>query len=103
MGPLHQELVADVPRVSVERADEKFVGSLNHGIERLLRAGRMEGDVSRRHALEDQVALVLGTLQNLFFEWTHRQDFPIAERSARMARLLGDVLAPGPGEGGGAR
>jgi AcrR family transcriptional regulator len=98
VGPLHQELVAEVTRVSVEAADEQFVGSLDHGIEKLLRAGRMQGDVSRRHALEDQVALVLGALQNLFFEWTHRKDFPIAERSARMARLLADALAPGPGE-----
>lgn len=98
VGPLHLELVAEVTRVSVEMADEQLVGSLNQGIEKLLRAGRMQGDVSRRHALEDQVALVLGALQNLFFEWTHRKDFPIAERSARMARLLADALAPGPGE-----
>jgi AcrR family transcriptional regulator len=98
VGPLHQELVAEVTRVSVEMADEQFVGSLNHGIEKLLRAGRMQGDVSRRHALEDQVALVIGALQNLFFEWTHRRDFPISERAARMARLLADALAPGPDE-----
>jgi len=100
-GPMHQELVAEVTRVSVEVADEAFVGSLSHGVERLLRSGRMQGDVSRRHALEDQVALVLGALQNLFFEWTHRDDFPIAERSARMARLLADALAPGPNESTG--
>jgi len=98
VGPLHQELVAEVTRVSIEAADEDFVGSLNHGIEKLLRKGRMEGDVSRRHALADQARLVLGALQNLFFEWTHRKDFPIAERSARMARLLADALAPAPAE-----
>lgn len=98
VGPLHQELVAEVTRVSVEMADEQLVGSLNQGIAKLLRAGRIQGDVSRRHALEDQVALVLGALQNLFFEWTHRSDFPIAVRSARMARLLADALAPAPGE-----
>lgn len=97
-GPMHQELVAEVTRVSVELADEQFVGSLNHGVEKLLRAGRMEGDVSRRHALEDQVMLVLGALQSLFFEWTHRKEFPIAERSGRMARLLANVLAPRPDE-----
>jgi AcrR family transcriptional regulator len=98
-GPWPQELVAEVTRVSIEVADEDFVGSLNHGIERLLRAGRMEGDVSRQYALADQVTLVLGALQNLFFEWTHRKDFPIAERSARMAHLLADALAPRPDEG----
>lgn len=93
-GPLHLELVTEITRVSAEMADEDFVGSLSHGVERVLRAGRLEGDVSRRHPLEDQGALVLGTLQGLFFEWTHRKDFPIAERSARMARLLADALAP---------
>jgi AcrR family transcriptional regulator len=98
VGPLHQELVAEVTRVSVEMTDEHLVGSLNQGIEKLLRTGRIQGDVSRRHALEDQVALVLGALQNLFFEWTHRKDFPITTRSERMARLLADALAPGPGE-----
>lgn len=98
VGPMHQEIVAEVTRISVQQADEQFVGSLNHGVEKLLRAGRMEGDVSRRYALEDQVMLVLGALQSLFFEWTHRRDFPIAERSARMARLLADALAPGPHE-----
>jgi AcrR family transcriptional regulator len=98
VGPLHQELVAEVTRVTFEMADEQFVGSLDHGIERLLRLGRMQGDVSRRHALEDQAALVQGALQHLFFEWTHRESFPIAERSARMARLLADALAPRPGE-----
>jgi len=97
-GPLHLELVAEVTRVSVEMADEQLVGSLNQGVEKLLRMGRAQGDVSRRHALEDQVALVLGALRNLFFEWTLRKDFPIALRSARMARLLADALASEPGE-----
>lgn len=98
-GPLYQELVAEVTRVSIETADEEFVGSLNHGVERLLRAGRMDGDVSRLHPLDDQVMLVMGTLQALFFEWTHRQDFAMAQRSARMARLLADSLAPRPDAG----
>lgn len=102
VGPLHQELVAEVTRVSVEITDEQLVGSLSHGVQKLLRAGRVQGDVGRRHSLEDQAALVLGALTNLFFEWTHREGFPIAERSARMARLLADALAPG-GEDRGRR
>jgi hypothetical protein len=46
--------------------------------------------------LEDQAALVLGALQYLIFEWTHRAEFPVAERAARIARLLADALAPPP-------
>jgi AcrR family transcriptional regulator len=98
VGPMHQDLVAEVIRASFEATDAATVRSLNRGVEKLLRAGRARGDVSRRHALEDQAALVLGALQSLFFEWAHRPDFPIAERSARMARLLADALAPGPDE-----
>ena len=98
VGPMHQNLVAEVTRISLEMADEEFVTSLSRGVEKLLRAGRMQGDVSRRHPLEDQAALVQGALSNLFFDWTHRADFPIAARAARMARLLADVLAPGPDE-----
>jgi hypothetical protein len=63
-------------------------------VAKLLRAGRAQGDVSREHALEDQVALVQGAFHHLQLEWTQRPDFPIAARSARMARMLADVLAP---------
>jgi AcrR family transcriptional regulator len=98
VGPMHQDLVSEVVRASYESGDPARIGALQRGIEKLLRAGRAQGDVSRRHALEDQAALVLGAMQNLFFEWTLRADFPIAERSARMARMLADVLAPGAGE-----
>jgi AcrR family transcriptional regulator len=99
VGPLHRELMGEVLRVYFEAADEGVARALNRGLEKLLRAGRMQGDVSRRHALEDQAALVLGALQNLVLEWAHRPDFPIAERSARMAQLLADALAPRPREG----
>jgi len=94
VGPRHLDLVTEVARASYERADSAHIGSLQRAIEKLLRVGRAQGDVSRGHPLEDQAALVLGALQNLTFEWTHRADFPIAERSARMARMLAEVLAP---------
>ena len=94
VGPMHQDLVSEVVRASYQVTDPASMGTIHRAVEKLLRAGRAQGDVSRRHALEDQAALVLGALQNLYFEWTHRADFPIAERSARMARLLADALAP---------
>ncbi|HEX5066001.1 MAG TPA: helix-turn-helix domain-containing protein [Myxococcota bacterium] len=94
VGPMHLDLVTEVARAAYETADPAQIGSLQRGVEKLLRTGRAQGDVSRRHALEDQAALVLGALQNLTFEWTRSVDFPIAERSARMARMLAEVLAP---------
>ena len=59
-----------------------------------MRRGRAEGGVSRAHTIEDQAALIFGAFSQLMFEWTHRPDFPIADRSARMAHLLADALAP---------
>jgi AcrR family transcriptional regulator len=94
VGPMHQDMVAEVMRASFDASDPAGLPSLQRGLERLLRAGRAQGDVGRRHALEDQAALVLGALQYLFFEWTHRAEFPIAERSERLARVLADALAP---------
>ncbi len=96
VGPMHQDLVSEVMRASFAASDPARVRTLQRAVEKLLRAGRALGDVSRRHPLEDQAALVLGALQYLVFEWTHRADFPIAVGSARMARLLADTLAPAP-------
>jgi AcrR family transcriptional regulator len=94
MGPMHRDLVSEVVRAIHGPSDPVRMGSLRHALEKLLRRGRAEGDVSRRHALEDQVTLVFGAQQYLVFQWLHGADFPIAERAARLARTLADVLAP---------
>lgn len=94
MGPMHKDLLSEVVRAVHDASDPARMGSLRRALEKLLRAGRAQGDVSRRHALEDQATLVFGAQQYLVFEWMHRADFPIAERSARLARVLADVLAP---------
>ena len=100
VGPMHQDLVSEVVRASYQASDPARIGALRRAVEKLLREGRVEGGISRRHALEDQAVLVLGALQFLMFEWTHRADFPIAERAARLARVLADTLSPGAAERG---
>jgi len=99
-GPMHQDLVSETFREALAaregaQADER---AIHLAIGRLVRLGRAEGSVSRAHAIEDQAALIFGAFSQLMFEWAHRPDFPIAERSTRMARLLADALAPRPGE-----
>jgi AcrR family transcriptional regulator len=94
VGPMHQDMLAEVTRVFHDTSDRETLDSVLRGVEKLLRTGRAEGDVSRAYPLEDQAAMVLGSLQYLVFQWTHQRDFPIAERAARMARLLADALAP---------
>jgi AcrR family transcriptional regulator len=93
-GPMHHELVSEVMRAAHRTGLPQRVRVADRAVAKLLRAGRAQGDVSREHALEDQVALVQGAFRHLQLEWTQRGDFPIAARSARMARMLADVLAP---------
>ncbi len=93
-GPMHQDLVSETFREALAVREGPRERAIHRAFERLVRRGRAEGDVSRLHATEDQAALIFGAFSQLMFEWAHRRDFPIAERSARMARLLADALAP---------
>src|SRR5262249_52285170 len=96
VGPMHRELVSEALRAIHEVGEGGAAGDpqLHRSLQQLLRAGRRQGDVTRAHAIEDLVALVVGALSQLLFEWAHRPEVPIAERSARMARLLAAALAP---------
>jgi AcrR family transcriptional regulator len=97
-GPMHQDIVSETLRAAHEEKDPASTRRLHRAIEALVRAGRAQGDVTRQHAAEDLVALVVGALSQLMLEWAHRADFDIAPRSRRMARLLADALAPRAGE-----
>jgi len=93
-GPMHQDLISETFRGALAVREGERERAIHLAFERLIRRGRGEGDVSRDHAIEDQAALIFGAFSQLMFEWAHRPDFPIAERFARMARLLADALAP---------
>lgn len=92
VGPMHQDLVSETIRVANDQTDP--ARALHEALTRILRKGRAQGDVTRQHALDDLVSLGIGALSQLMFEWSHDPDYPIAERSARMVRLLADALAP---------
>ena len=98
VGPMHQDLVSETVRATYEADDPADIGGMHRAMEKLIRRGRAAGDISRRHAVEDQAVLVLGALHDLQIAWTHQADFPIAQRSVRMARLLADALAPSADE-----
>jgi len=93
-GPMHQDLVSETVREALTVREGPREREIHRAIETLVLRGRSEGDVTRLHASEDLVALIFGAFQQLMLEWAHRRDFPIAERSRRMARLLADALAP---------
>ena len=96
-GPMHQDLVSETMREAQSVLEDPRKRETHRAIEKLVRKGRAEGDVTRQHASEDLVALIFAAFHQLMFEWAHRADFPMAARSARMARLLADALAPRPG------
>lgn len=99
VGPMHQDLLSatiGANYASDEEGPRQRIGQ--RIVEKLIRRGRSQGDVSRRHTVEDQASLVLGALYELTTAWAHRADFAILERSARMARLLADALSPSNAE-----
>ena len=98
VGPMHQDLVSATMNATYEADDPEDFRGLHRCIGQLIRRGRAAGDVSRRHAIEDQAALILGALHDLQIAWIHQADFAIADRSARMARMLAEVLAPAANE-----
>jgi AcrR family transcriptional regulator len=98
VGPMHRDMVSETLLAAHETNDPENVRRVHGAFEKLVRAGRARGDVTRRHATEDLVALLIGGLSQLMFDWAHQPDFPFAARSARMARLLAEALAPRPGE-----
>jgi AcrR family transcriptional regulator len=93
-GPMHRDLVFETMREAESVREDAADLEIYRAVEKLVRRGRAEGDVTRAHASDDLVALIFGAFHQLMFEWAHRADFPIAARSARMARLLADALAP---------
>ncbi|MEN8159404.1 MAG: TetR/AcrR family transcriptional regulator [Myxococcota bacterium] len=94
VGPMHQDLVSETLRAGHEEKDLGDTRRLHRALEGLIRAGRARGDVTRKHAAEDLVALVIGALSQLMLDWAHRPGFDIEQRSRRLARLLADALAP---------
>ena len=93
-GALHQDLLSTMIRAANEGKGPDESRSVHRALAGLVEAGRAGGDVSRSHAVEDQVDLLFGALYTIMSEWAHREGFDFAERSGRMARLLADALAP---------
>lgn|SRR5262245_11010608 len=97
-GPMHHELLVETFRASVADADPEGERRIQEAIAALVRSGIEAGEVTRRHEPEDLVLLVFGALDRLMHEWASAADYPIAERSPRLARLLAHAIAPAPDE-----
>lgn len=96
-GPMHHELLVETFRSSQVNADLEGERHIREAIERLVRSGIDAGEVTREHEVEDLVLLIFGALNTLMLEWASISDYPIAERSRRLAQLLAHAIAPAAG------
>jgi AcrR family transcriptional regulator len=93
-GPMHHELLVETFRSSQVDADLEGERRIREAIERVLRSGIDTGEVTREHEVDDLVLLIFGALNTLMLEWASTPDYPIAERSRRLAQLLDHAVAP---------
>lgn len=93
-GAMHHELMVETLRHSAALATRERMDGLREAIHALITDGVEAGDVTDRRPTEDLTLLIVGTLQMLIFEWSQAPDYPIAERTERMAQLLADAIAP---------
>jgi AcrR family transcriptional regulator len=93
-GVMHHELMVETLRHSAAEATREKLEGLRQAIQTLIGAGVAAGDVTDQRPPEDLTLMVVGTLQMLMFEWSQAPDYPIAERTERMAQLLADAIAP---------
>ncbi|MEN8181760.1 MAG: hypothetical protein ABFS46_04395 [Myxococcota bacterium] len=67
--------------------------ALHLGFASLVRQGRNEGDVSRRHSVETQTELALGAFYALMFNWAHFEGYALRRRAQNLARLVGEAIS----------
>jgi hypothetical protein len=91
---MHHELLVETFRSSQVDADLEGERRIREAIERVLRSGIDTGEVTREHEVDDLVLLIFGALNTLMLEWASTPDYPIAERSRRLAQLLDHAVAP---------
>jgi AcrR family transcriptional regulator len=98
-GPMHRELVTEFVHVAHEtRTGEEKARKLADAFGALVRDGRAQGDVTRRHAEATLTEMVLGAFYALMFGWANLEGYPFRTRALAAGRFLGEALAPAPGE-----
>jgi len=95
VGPMHHEFVAEVFHGARSRPIGESGPRLREAFVRLVRSGQVQGDVTRRHSAVEITRVLAGSLSALSAEWANEPDFPIKRRARALARVLGDLIAPG--------
>jgi AcrR family transcriptional regulator len=90
-GPTHRELLGAL--VAVPVGSENLQAARVAMIE-LLAAGIAEGDIPGHHRVETLADVVIGTFYRIIIDWTHQEDYAIAEHLEGACRFLCDAIAP---------
>ncbi len=93
---MHHDLMIETLRHSRASVARERMRGLRHFFQTMIVDGIAAGDMTDRHGPEALTLFIHGRLQTLIFEWAQFPDYPITERTARMAQLLADAISPIP-------
>jgi AcrR family transcriptional regulator len=98
-GPMHRELVTEFVHLAhTTRTEGKKARQLADAFGALIRDGRIQGDVTRRHSEATLTEMVLGAFYALMFSWANLEAYPFRKQALAAARFLGDATARTPEE-----
>jgi AcrR family transcriptional regulator len=94
-GAMQRELVTELVH-TVHGMPEKgdHARRLHAAFDALVREGLAAGEITRRHAPETLVEMVLGAYYVLIFDYANVDGYPLRERAHAAARFLAEALAP---------
>ncbi|MFP8878171.1 MAG: helix-turn-helix domain-containing protein [Myxococcota bacterium] len=93
-GPMHHELVTEISHGAQAAALDEATLRLRDAFVRLVRAGQLQGDVTRAHSAVELTRIFGGSLAALSNEWANDPDLPVKRRARALARVLGELVQP---------
>ncbi|MEZ4282851.1 MAG: TetR/AcrR family transcriptional regulator [Myxococcota bacterium] len=92
-GPMNRELLTELIHSVHSRGDEpEQVQRVIQATERLVEAGRAQGDVRLDQSVATLAELIRGSFYVLMISFGNLADYPIVERAAALASILADSI-----------
>ena len=93
-GALHRRLVTEIVHAAQGSPEQpEHARRLHESVGALVREGLEAGEVTRRHAPETLIEMILGAYYVLIFDYANVDGYPLRERAQAAARFLADALA----------
>ncbi len=94
-GPMHPELLTELIHSVHSRGDEpEQVRRVSDGFAAIITRGLEAGDVTTASPPETLTELIQGAYYVLMFSFGNLEGYPLRERAADLADLLGDSVSP---------